>query len=150
MAKVLILNVKIISRYTLRCSSYNGHSNFPKFLQDLGLHGSGHVGGQLMSSSSFCHTMYRTLSYTKGNFLRSLVTANTTYTTFDVVYTKIMLYSQQALVSQSDLSCLSRNTDVYVVYPQPHAVYAQTRVVPPQIQLCIQEHMLGTCRHNMF
>ena len=36
----------------------------------------------------------------KGNFLIS-VTANTTYTTFDVVYTK-MLYTQQNLFSQSD------------------------------------------------
>ena len=51
----------------------------------------------------------------KGNFLILLVTANTTYTTFDgvytkimlytqnnVVYTKIMLYTQQSLFNQSD------------------------------------------------
>ena len=38
----------------------------------------------------------------KGNFLISLATVNTTYTTFDVVYTKIMLYTQQNLFSQSD------------------------------------------------
>ena len=38
----------------------------------------------------------------KGNFLILLVTANTTYTTFDVVYTEIMLYTQQVLFSQSD------------------------------------------------
>ena len=80
----------------------------------------------------------------KGNFLISLVTANTTYTTFDVVYTKIMMCTQQVLFSQSDqscvhrdTSCISTNTDVYFVYPKPHPVYAQTRVVPPQIQLCI-------------
>ena len=78
----------------------------------------------------------------KGNFLILLVTANTTYTTFDVVYTKIMLYTQQFLFSQSDKSCLykdtsciSTNTDVYVVYPQLHPVYAQIRVVSQHIQL---------------
>ena len=38
----------------------------------------------------------------KGNFLILLVTANTTYTTFDVVYTPIMLHTQQILLSQSD------------------------------------------------
>ena len=43
-----------------------------------------------------------TLSNMKGNFLILLVTANTVYTTFDVVYTTIMLYTQQILLSQSD------------------------------------------------
>ena len=93
----------------------------------------------------------------KGNFLILLVTANTTYTTFDVVYTKIMLYTQQFLFSQSDKSCLykdtsciSTNTDVYVVYPQLHPVYAQIRVVSQHIQLYIQGYMLCTYRHNMY
>ena len=92
----------------------------------------------------------------KGNFLILLVTANTTYTTFHVVYTKIMLYTQQVLFSQSDQSCLYRdtscismNTDVYVVYPQLHPVYAQIRVVSQHIQLYIQGHMLCTYGHNI-
>ena len=43
-----------------------------------------------------------TLSDMKGNFPILLVTADTTYITFDVVYTKIMLYTQQVLFSQAD------------------------------------------------
>ena len=43
-----------------------------------------------------------TLSNMKGNFLMLLVTANTTYTAFDVVLHKIMLYTQQDLFNQSD------------------------------------------------
>ena len=85
----------------------------------------------------------------KGNFLILLVTANTTYTAFDLVYTKIMLYTQQFLFSQSDKSwlykdtnCISTNTDVYVVYPQLHPVYAQIRVVSQHIKLYIHGHML--------
>ena len=92
----------------------------------------------------------------KGNFLILLVTANTTYTTFDVVYTKIMLDTQQVLFSQSDKSCLYKdtsriftNTDVYVAYPKLHPVYTQIRVVSQHIQLYIQGHMLCTYRHNM-
>ena len=38
----------------------------------------------------------------KGKFLILMVTANKTYTTFDVVYTKIMLCTQHILLSQSD------------------------------------------------
>ena len=34
--------------------------------------------------------------------------------------------------------------------PQLHPVYSQTCVVCPHIQLCIQEHMLCTYRHNMY
>ena len=48
------------------------------------------------------HNSQKTLSNMKGNFRILLVTANTTYTTFDVVYTKIMLYTEQILFSQSD------------------------------------------------
>ena len=53
--------------------------------------------------------LYLTLSSRKGKLLISLVTENTTYTTFDVVYTK-MLYTQQVSFSQSDKSCLYRDT----------------------------------------
>ena len=87
----------------------------------------------------------------KGNFLILLVTANTTYTTFDVVYTEIMLYTQQVLFSQSDQSCLYRDTAVYprtqmfmlcvhshIQCTHKHVLYLNT------IQLYIQGHMLCT------
>ena len=88
-----------------------------------------------------------TLFNMKGHLLISLVTANTTYTTFDVVYTKIMLYTQQVLFSQSDKSCLYRDTSCIsttrssvrtstccmstdtVVYPGTHVVYLQIQHV---------------------
>ena len=114
------------------------------------------------NTSNFCNTYIcclsqETLSNMKGNFLILLVTENTTYTPFDFVYTKIMLYTQQILLSQSDQSCLYRdtscistNTDVYVVYPQLHPVYAQIRVVSQHIELYIQGHMLFTYGYKMY
>ena len=74
-----------------------------------------------------CSQELWTLSNMRGNFLILLVTANTTYTTFDVVYTEIMFYTQQVLYR--DTSCISTDTYVYVMYSQLHPVYAQIRVV---------------------
>ena len=93
----------------------------------------------------------------KGNFLVLLVTVNTTYITFDVVYTKIMLYTQQALSSfirlklfiqrhelyihkHSCLCCVSTTTSSVrtntcyisthtVVYPKTHVVSLRTQHV---------------------
>ena len=67
----------------------------------------------------------------KGNFLISLVTANTTYTTFDVVYSKIMLYTLQVLFSNPI-----------------KAVYTETRVVHPQTQMFLLE--LEQRKHMIF
>ena len=97
-----------------------------------------------------------TLSSMKGNFLISLVTANTTYTTFDVVYTKVMLYTHklcstnQVKVVDTEIRAVYPRTDVYVVYLQLHQVYEQTLVVSPQMLLYVQAHMLCTHRHNMY
>ena len=93
------------------------------------------VSGSKQNYSFLCEII-RTLSNMKGNFLILLVTANTTYTTFGVVYTKIMLYTKQFLFSQSEKSC----------YTKTRAVYPRTQM----FMLCIHSYIQCTHKYVLY